>query len=394
MKRHICMVAYTYYLSDARVRREAETLASLPEYDVTVLALKGMNAHPRSYKKDGVEVRELNTDKYRGKSNFRYLLSYVKFTLLAMAACTSLLIRNSVDVVHIHNMPNFLIFSAIGPLLFGKKAILDIHDTMIETYDAKFRGKPSKLLLYALRCEELLCCALAHSIICTNDIQREALIGRRIRAGKMLVSMNVPDPKKFCTSRSDVTTREGNAFRVVYFGTIARRLGIDLAIRAIGNVNRSIPGLEFHIIGGGDDLSECIDLSKELGVERSVHFYERALPLEDLVGVLDGMDLGLVPNRKNAATELMLPVKMLECVALGIPVVAPRLRTIEHYFSEDSVFYFTPDDVDSLSGAILEAFADENLRRQKAQNAKRFLKKYEWETHKLGLLNLYKSLAS
>ena len=60
------MVVSTYYLSDARVRREAETLASLPEYEVTVLALKGTNAHPRSYKKDAVEVRELNADKYRG----------------------------------------------------------------------------------------------------------------------------------------------------------------------------------------------------------------------------------------------------------------------------------------------------------------------------------------
>jgi glycosyltransferase involved in cell wall biosynthesis len=388
------MVAYTYYLSDARVRREAETLASVPEFEVSVLALKGTNAHPRSYRRDGVEVRELNTDKYRGKSNLRYLLSYVKFTLLALAACTSLLIRNSLDVVHIHNMPNFLIFSAIGPLIFGKKVILDIHDTMIETYDAKFRGEPSKLLFYLLRCEELLCCALAHRIICTNDMQREALIGRRIPADKVLVSLNVPDPRRFHASKSNVTAREGNSFRLVYFGTIARRLGVDLAIRAVGNVNWSISGLEFHIIGGGDDLRECIELSKELGIDRTVHFYERALPLEDLVRALDGMDLGLVPNRKNAATELMLPVKMLECVALGIPVVAPRLRTIEHYFSEESVFYFAPDDVDSMSRAILEAFADEALRKRKAENARGFLRTYQWETHKLGLLNLYNSLAS
>ena len=36
----ICMIAYTNYASDARVRREAETLASLPEYEVFILVLK------------------------------------------------------------------------------------------------------------------------------------------------------------------------------------------------------------------------------------------------------------------------------------------------------------------------------------------------------------------
>jgi glycosyltransferase involved in cell wall biosynthesis len=393
MKKHICMIAYTYYLSDARVRREAETLASMAEYDVTVLALKGMNAGPGSYSKDGVKVRELNADKYRGKSGLRYLLSYVRFTLLALAACAGLLTKKSVDIVHIHNMPNFLIFSALGPLILGKKIILDIHDTTIETYDAKFKRKSNKLLFYVLRCEELLCCALAHRIICVNEIQREVLVRRGIPSGKIVVSMNVPDPRIFHADKANATTKKENGFRLVYFGTVTRRLGMDLAIRAVASFSRDIPGLEFHVIGGGDDLREFSDLSKELGVDQTIHFYERAFPLEDLVRVLGGMDLGLVPNRRNAATELMLPVKMLECVALGIPVVAPRLRTIEHYFSEESVFYFEPDDVDSLSKAILEASADEVLRGQKAENARKFLQTYDWETHKLELLSLYKSFA-
>ena len=56
------------------------------------------------------------------------------------------------------------------------------------------------------------------------------------------------------------------------------------------------------------------------------------------------MDAVVVPNRRNAATELMLPVKMMEGIALGLPVFAPRLKAIEHYFSGDQIFYFDPDD--------------------------------------------------
>lgn len=104
------------------------------------------------------------------------------------------------------------------------------------------------------------------------------------------------------------------------------------------------------------------------------------------------MDLGVVPNRKNAATELMLPVKLLECIALGIPVVAPRLKTIEYYFSDDMLFYFEPDNIDSLADAILYAYNNETERIKKAKNAKRFLEKYGWEKHKWDLINMYNQL--
>jgi len=390
MKKHICMVAYTLYLSDARVRREAETLAAVPGYKVTVLALKGAEAPPQSYEKEGVQVRELGAGKYRGQSMLQYLLSYLKFTVLALGACTVLFLRRKVDVVHVHNMPNFLVFSAIVPRMFGRKTILDIHDTTIETYEAKFKRTYSRLLFYLLRLEELLSSTLAHRVICVNEVQREALVKRGIPERKMLVSMNVPDRRIFQERKQD-TTQKKDTFKLVYFGTVTRRLGVDLAIRAVANVARSTPGIEFHVIGGGDDLSEYVSLSKELGAERIVRFYEKGFPLEELVKALDGMDLGLVPNRRSAATELMLPVKMLECVALGIPVVAPKLKTIRHYFPEDALVYFEPGDVDSLSKAILDAWTSEPMRREKAGNAKSVLKEYEWESHKSGLIDLYRS---
>jgi glycosyltransferase involved in cell wall biosynthesis len=105
------------------------------------------------------------------------------------------------------------------------------------------------------------------------------------------------------------------------------------------------------------------------------------------------MDLVVVPNRKNTATELMLPVKLLDSVALGIPVVVPRLKAIEYYFSDDMVFYFEPDNVDSLADTILYAYNNRDERIRKAENAKSFLEKYGWEKHKFDLINMYKSLS-
>ena len=389
--KHVCMIAYTIYSSDARVRREAETVASIPGHAVTVLSLREQE-NPRMIEKGGVLIKELNIAKYRGKSSSNYIFSYVKFTFLAFLECTRLLARKTLDVVHVHNMPNFLVFAGLIPLFSGKSNILDIHDTMVETYAAKFADRPRKLLEWGLRIEEAICCRMVHHIVCVNDIQKAALVRRNIPEEKIVVAMNVPDPKIFDHNRSiKARPNEDGKFRMIYHGTVTKRVGVDQAIRVISKLDGKIPGLEFHIVGEGDDLEEFRELSKSLGVENKVHF-RRRVPLEGLVPILRDMDLGIIPNGRNVATELMLPVKMLECIALGIPVVAPRLMTITHYFTEDMIFYFDPDDVGSMAEAVLEASVSVEARLKKARAALCFLELHGWESHKSDFIEMYQGL--
>jgi glycosyltransferase involved in cell wall biosynthesis len=390
---NICMIGYTNYLLDTRVRREAETLAELPEYTVRILALKNSNLSPKTYSHAGVSVQELNMQKYQGRSNLQYILSYLKFMFLAFLACNSLLSKKSLDIVHIHNMPNFIIFSAILPILRGKKVVLDIHDTMIETYASKFNGKLKKLFGLVLRLEEYICCSLADRIVCVNHLQRAALVKRRIPINKIMISMNVPDPKRIDGNVVLRRDQKEESFNLVYFGTIANRLGIDLAIRAVAKIKGNIPSLKLYIFGEGDDLEQCIQLSGSLGMRGTVVF-EKAMPFEKLVVRLKEMDMLVIPNRKNCATELMLPAKMLDGVALGIPVIAPKLSAIQHYFSDEMIFFFQPDNVDSMADAILHAYNNETERIDRAENAKLFFERYGWERHKGDLINLYRSLLS
>lgn len=389
--KHVCMIAYTGYSHDGRVRREAEAVNALPGYAVTVLTAKEQDT-PRIYEKDGIRIFELDMPKYQGKNGARYILCYLRFTLLAFIECTKLMARKSLDIVHVHNMPNFLVFAGLIPYLSGKPIILDEHDTMVETFSAKFNDRGRPFLEWVLRLEEAVCCRMARRIVCVNDIQKAAMVTRDIPEEKIVVVMNVPDPRIFNpTRRTHGGLRENGKFRMIYHGTVAKRLGVDLAVRAVTKLGDEIPGMEFHVVGGGDDRREIQDLGRILGVGDKVHF-RGPVPLEGLAPVLGGMDLGIVPNGRNSATELMLPVKMLECVALGIPVVAPRLKTISHYFTEDMVFFFEPDDVDSMAQAILAASSNEEERLRRAHKARGFLEKHGWETHKTEFLEMYKSL--
>jgi glycosyltransferase involved in cell wall biosynthesis len=175
---------------------------------------------------------------------------------------------------------------------------------------------------------------------------------------------------------------------MVCHGTISRRLGIDLIVRAVARLVHEIPGFELHIYGEGDDLNDVIRLTESLGIAAHVHFHD-LVPWERLPEELKTMDVGIVGNRKNVATELMLPAKLIDYVRLNIPAIVPELRTIRHYFSPDTVSYFEPENVDSIVDATIKLYRDNGRRQQQAQRAKAFLEKYGWDNNQSNLRDLY-----
>lgn len=383
----VCMIAYTDYKIDARVRREAETLAS-HGFRVICLTTRGESL-PATFVLDGVEIRELAVPKYRGKSTRAYLGSYVRFLLAASAACIGLLRKGELDVVHAHNIPDFLVLAGLVPRLAGRRVVLDVHDSVPETFATKFSG--NALIWKALCLEERLSALFAHKVICVNQPQQDALVARGIPRSKTFVSMNVPDPRIFTAGSGRQQSADGT-FNLVYHGTMVERLGVDLVIRAVAKLQNEIPALRLHLWGHGDDLPAFQRLASELGVDQKVLFVPKGFPLHELPQRLRSMDLGVVGNRRNVATDLMLPVKLMEYVSLDIPVVAPRLRTISHYFSDRMVAYYEPGDVDSLAAAIRRAFGDPDGRRAQTEAAAGFLDSYGWQKRGGELVDVYQHL--
>jgi len=374
---------------DARIRREAETLVAC---GFRVSCLKLRNGSTRQHHVlNGVEVRELSVPKYQGKSRAAYIRSYVRFLLEASVECVRRLSRGELDVVHIHNLPDFLVGVGLIPRLFGRKVVLDVHDSVPETFATKFS---SASMIWRLLClEEQLSARMAHRVICVNHPQRDTLVARGLAKDKTFVSMNVPDPAIF--RRQAPVRRPLNAnetFDIVYHGTMAHRLGVDLAIRAIARVRRDVPNARLHLWGRGDDLAEFQKLAADMQVSDIVEFQPRGYPLQELPARLGRMHLGVIGNRQTVAGDLMLPVKLMEYVALGIPVVAPRLRTIEHYFTREMVSFYEPESVQSLADAICRLSIDADARYSQAVAASRFLDEYGWERQGGQLVGLYQQL--
>jgi len=368
------MIAYSDYNQDARIQSYIRILKK-DGHCVDLLALKDASGKTVEHF-EGHSLYRLS-GKYRGANPFLYVYSYLKFFLLAFLSLNQLDLRKKYTAVHVHNMPNFLVFAAVLQRLRGKRVVLDNHDLMVPLYEAKFNKSAKTLAVGMLRLEQKWSAAFSSAMICADHLQKEYLIREfGIPDDKITVVLNLPHEDIF---RRVSVPKEDGVFKLVYHGTIAHRLGIDLMIEAMNRIRGQIPA-KLHIYGVGDSLGEVIALRDKYGLEKEVFIAGKAVPTEDLSEIICGMDAGLIANRRTDSTDrFMFPVKLLEYVYLGLPVVVPRLEIIRRYFEENMLLFYEPEDVEEMVQKILELYKDSCLRRAIVDRSYRFFEQHNLE---------------
>lgn len=350
LARPVCVIAYTRYSIDARVKRYVASLLRRGiEVDVFALGPAEKTQTP------GLRIFYV-MDKHFGDGAMGHLVSRLVFLVAAGLRVAFEAVRRRYRLVHVHNMPNLLVLAALLPRVAGAKVILDIHDLMPEVYAAKFGLPADHLLVRLLRLEEQASARLADWIITVHEPARAVLVRRGLRADRIAITMNVADPYVFIPRPR---ARAEGVLELVYHGTITERLGPDLVLRAVAIARERCPGVRLTFIGHGEFLGELERLADLLGVSDCVRF-AGALAVEELARELTRFDLGVVGNRgyTQAKGTQMLPVKMLECAAVEIPTVAPRLDVITYYFSSGDTLFYQPDDALDMSRRIEEAYGE------------------------------------
>ena len=72
--------------------------------------------------------------------------------------------------------------------------------------------------------------------------------------------MNLPDDRIFRPRSAPPTKTADGSFVLVYHGTLARRLGLDLAIQAVAKAKTEVPRIELRIIGAGEERAALLAL--------------------------------------------------------------------------------------------------------------------------------------
>ncbi len=394
--KHHCMVVHAYYpLGETRVAREALALVDAG-HSVDVICLRD-KGEPKFETVDGIAVYRLPVTRSKKFGLIGQLLEYLGFMFLVFVELFALFPRRRYAVVQVHNIPDFLVFAAVLPKLCGAKLILDIHDIMPEFFEGlKSLNNRSlhRFVVGLVVWQEQLSCRFADQVITVTDIWVDKLVRRGVPAEKVSVVMNVADERIFRPGpRQGRNNGSRPEFRLIYHGTFKRYYGMGDVIQAIGLVRAQIPGIQITFQGEGEFRDEMVRLVDELGLSEQVRISDVVLPVEALPALIVQADAGVVPNHNDGFTGDLLPTKMMEYAALGVPVIAARTRAIARYFDKDMVQFFEPGDPASLAQGILYLYRHRERLKEQVENSRKFNEAYNWKAVSKRYVELVERLA-
>lgn len=346
----MAVVSFSAFPGDPRPRRAAEAFIEAGvSIDVICLQEEGS---PKNNTFKGIRIDRIGITKSRD-SKIGYVFQYCLFILMAFAMLAIRVPTRRYHIVHIHNMPDMLVFSALAPKCFGAKVILDLHDPMPELMRTIFNSGRESLMVRMMQLFEKWSIGFADKVLTVNRTCQKLFASRSCRASKIEVVMNAPDEEIFRYSHAKVDDKRAidreRPFVIMYHGTLVERNGVDLAVKALGKIRQSIPGAELRIYGPPTPfLERVLAAVAEQGLEKSVQ-YLGARRLEQLTEAIAECDVGVIPNRRSIFAEINTPTRIFEYLALGKPVVAPRAPGIQDYFSDDALVYFELGDADDLA---------------------------------------------
>jgi glycosyltransferase involved in cell wall biosynthesis len=383
------MVVYSYFPQDVRPRREAEALIKAGyEVDIICLRLADQSKEEIIY---GVNTFRVNLAKSRS-SKRKYIFLYANFFIRAFFLINWLFLKKHYSVIHVHNMPDFLVFLGIVPKLFGSKIILDLHDPTPEMLMTKFAdGKDSKLTKL-LKWQEKVSIKFAHRVITTNKSFLDRFIFRGCPPDKIFIIMNSPQESIFNrnTDKSKEKLAE-NKYIVMYHGIIITRYGFEDLLNAVYLLKDKILGLELRVYGNGEDLSLFLETVKKLKLENTVKYFG-LVSIEKIVEMIPECDIGIIPNRLGPFTQINLPTRIFEYLYMQKPIVVPRTQGIKDYFDEESIFYFNAGDSEDLANVIFNIYSHPEKSLEVVNNGYEIYKKNSWTNQGKNLINIYNEL--
>lgn len=380
------MIAYTLYASDCRVRREAEALVN-DGFEVDFICLKD-NGKLKE-KIFGVNIIKVNQQKSQSGHKIFYIFSYLEFFVRTLLVTSWYYRKRKYKIVHINNLPDFLVFTALIPKFFGAKIILDIHDPLPETFLSKFEDSKYSFWYSFLLLIERTSIKFADTVITVSEpVKNDILIEHGTPQSKINIVSNFTDQKLFTFNDNYHLDKK---IKLIYHGTIAERLGIDNVIWALASM-KNRDRFEFNIIGTGDYASKINSLIKKLNLNEIIKFDNQRFDFNQLPKILREFHVGVISYKMNRATNYMLPVKLLEYFALGIPIIAPKTKAISYYFDDSSILYYDPLKPEHIS-ELLESISENpdllhSIREIEYLN--RY--KYDWEEQKIKYKNVIYSL--
>ncbi|NUQ58797.1 MAG: glycosyltransferase family 4 protein [Anaerolineales bacterium] len=176
--------------------------------------------------------------------------------------------------------------------------------------------------------------------------------------------------------------RDGRVPILLYVGTLADWQGLDIVIKALPKILESQP-VKLHIVGRGRSRQRkaLAKQIRKLGLEEHV-IVQPAVPHHEIPSLIAGADICVAPlalNDRNV-TQGACPIKILEYMAAGRPLLASNMPIVRELVREDvDGLLFSPNDPEDLARQAVQLLKNMELSQRLAESAAAHVReKFTW----------------
>ena len=271
---------------------------------------------------DGVHVVRSWLIPLPNRKAYERILNYSSFCL--SAASTGMFLSRP-DVV-IATSPQLLVGLAGWWLARWKRVpfIYEVRDLWPESLAAVDAAKSNSLFYKILSgISGFLYRTCDHIVVVTPAFQAHLIENWKVPLEKISVVENGVDTDFFHphAKRAEIrrTSQAEGKFVVSYIGTMGMAHGLHTVIEAASQLQHSMPDVLFLFVGEGAEKEKIVSLARERGLN-NVRFVTQQRR-ENIPAYLCASDVCLVPLRKSALFNTVLPSKLLEFMACARPVI-------------------------------------------------------------------------
>ena len=381
------MVTYSPYPEDERPRRAIDAFR---EAGMTIeLICLGQDNSAKRETSDGLHVLRIPM-KHRRGGKLTYAFQYGSFIFISSLIFALRAFTRHYDLVYVHNMPDILVLSALVPKALGARVILDLHDPMPELMTTIYDLGKDSISVRFIRSMEKWSIARTNLVITVNQACKRIFAARSCQSEKIIVVMNTPDSRifPFQAAEEKPTTRKdrNTSFVMMYHGTLVERNGLDLAVEALEMVREKMPAAELRVYGPSTPfLDRVMEMVRAKGLKDMVH-YLGARRLEDLPEEIKQCDVGIIPNQRNAFTDINTPVRIFDFLANGKPAIVPSTSGIKDYFNEDSLVFFESGNAADLARQMEYTYSHRDELTEIVRKGQQIYLAHTWEQERQTLL--------
>lgn len=379
----VSVVRHGYFPEDPRVRRDVAALAEAG-FEVDVICMRRAGER-RTDVWRGVKVHRVGREHHRS-GPAHYAFEYASFFVRALVWLSMMAPVKRMDIVQVHTMPDFLVFTSVVPKALGARVVLDVHELVPELLEAEFEHQlPVHLRKLALALERWAI-GYADVAVAVSDLQRRLLAHRT--GTDFLVIPNVPEEMP---PGEPPNGAPADVPVVVTHGSMLKRYGPDVLVRALPEVLQHVR-VNLYLIGDGEYLPTVRAEVRRLGLQDHVTFTGR-VPPEDIPAYMTQATVGVLPFLADGYMRYVVPNKLFDYVAHGVPVVAADLPGIRSYFDDTQVTYFKPGDSADLAMKIVGLLSDPGAGVGLASQASRVYQAVRWSTTRSSYVSMIRALA-